>query len=367
MSKIGRGLCVGGVFDDEGGRGSGYFAKFAPVFSAACGASDDGIKVVNGGSFADLEGLMDGVGGFDAVLWAADVPNDKPKLVRAVKERNPKAMLVITKSNVSGKYDRMLLTARALQSKANLLVEFVRDGNGRVAGSLWDPLGNLFVERESDVGALAKAAGSRLAYLASVTRVGSVSVGPASVSPAGAEVFFALARGYADRFHELIHGTGENGRMMGNLSFRCENGFPSAKDGLSVWVSRRNVDKRALGPSGMVEVALGEGGATPVEYLGDDKPSVDTPIQRELYLAWPKARFMLHAHVFVKGAPFTKNVVPCGALEEAFEIMEALGPEYDGSRMAFVNLRGHGSLAVGPEASGFEGIGYVATEEEALV
>lgn len=350
--------CVGGVFDTQGGRPSGYFAKLSGALAGLLPAAAR-CQVVNGGSWDSVASLQAEVASqFDWVLWAADVPNSHPKLVNKLKEANPTLMLVITKNNRENKYTRAMLTARALQAKANLLVEFQRDAEGRVLASVIDPLGNCFIERTPDVGELARVLVSRLSFLARMTRVGSRSVGECPVfAPETAEqaFFFALVRQYAQRFHALIH-IDDNGRMLGNLSFRCENGFPSLRHEAGILVSRRNVDKRDIGLASMVPVKVHTEGV--VEYLGDQKPSVDTPIQRCLYARWPAARYMLHAHVYIDGAQFTETVVPCGALEEADEIFQVM-PDYDGQRVAYINLRGHGSLAVASRVAMLGDIPYI--------
>ena len=51
---------------------------------------------------------------------------------------------------------------------------------------------------------------------------------------------------------------------------------------------------------------------------------MDTPVQVRLYKTIPHINYIVHGHVYVKGAPFTKEAIPCGALEEVDEIMELI-------------------------------------------
>lgn len=349
-------LCVGGVFDDKGGRPSSYFRKLVNGLCNEIPHAD--IVCANGGFFADLEKQVEAVVDFDCVVWAAEIPNDKPKLVKQLKKINPKLMLVITKSNKEGKYTRKHLAARALQSKANLLIEFKEDFDYRVTASVIDPLGNCFVEDTPYVSVLAVAIYNRLRLLESMTRVESVRVGDiASPLIAGEDKaeFFEIVKDYAKQFHTLIHAE-DNGRMLGNLSFRCEGGFPSMRSGDLLMVSRRDVDKRSIGMGAMVPVDLRV--SDKINYYGDNKPSVDTPIQRLLYQQWPLANYMLHAHVYIEGAPYTEIPLPCGALQEAGEVLLVM-PEYDGKSLACVNLVGHGSLAVARDVSMLKNIPYI--------
>ncbi len=77
---------------------------------------------------------------------------------------------------------------------------------------------------------------------------------------------------------------------------------------------------------------------------------------------------MLHSHVYVEGAPFTKRRFPCGALEEVEEITEVFEAESFLVRVrketqAFISdftLRGHGSTVIGETEDCFADIPYIA-------
>ena len=53
---------------------------------------------------------------------------------------------------------------------------------------------------------------------------------------------------------------------------------------------------------------------------------------------------MVHSHVYIWTAPFTKTVIPCGALEEFFEIIQEY-PNRNSSNFC-INLKGHGSIVL---------------------
>jgi hypothetical protein len=147
--------------------------------------------------------------------------------------------------------------------------------------------------------------------------------------------------------------------MMGNASFRCENGFPTFRDGNLMFVSKRDIDKRDIGIAGFVPVNLASEHV--VEYYAikgnESKPSVDSPINLRLYNHMPGIRFMLHSHTYVEGAPFTAKVLACGDLREAVEVMLLVDAETD--RFA-VNLRGHGSLVGAAKPEMLRDVKYVA-------
>jgi hypothetical protein len=99
-----------------------------------------------------------------------------------------------------------------------------------------------------------------------------------------------------------------------------------------------------------------------VKYFGENKPSVDTPVQLRLYKYFPWANYMLHAHCYVDTSAIpdsfmakTSKPVPCGALEEVEEIVSAhvkastmLWDPYhqEPPRLLAINLVGHGCILI---------------------
>lgn len=350
-------IVIGGRFDDIGGRPSGYVRKLYEYLSAM---NNSGV-LVNGGTFEDLKGMVEYIcesAPCKALLWFPDVPNDKEKLVRQIKVRNPKLLLVTSKNNLDRKYSFMELIARALQVKANLLVEFtdpVHDPK-RIHASVYDPLGNCF-SRTEKIEETAVALMCRLEELAKFTRMSSNGDGLSGEAPVTPpEGFVELIRHYGDVFHDIIH-PADGSRFLGNASFRCESGFPSFKTEEGIYVSRRNVDKRSLGAESFVKVRIVT--ENTIFYDGPNKPSVDAPIQLRLYRYYTNVRFMLHSHVYIADAPMTRNIVPCGAIEEFYEILDLL-PRRDFTGAAYINLRGHGSLIMSDSIHLFQAVKYVS-------
>jgi len=327
-------LFVAGTFNDEGGKHSGLADKLFNELTV----HDDWAKVtyLNGGYWSEIADLS--FADFDQIFWLANIPNDKPKIVGQIKEQNPKCMLITSKNNTKGLYDALMIVGRALQSKSNLLIEFTKQDD-LVAMSVWDALGNVYVWREVDTYKVAQLITRRLCFLRRVQRIPSERAGDAIEAPDRYE-FFSLAQEHAAQFHSLIHAV-NSGRFVGNLSFRCESGFPSFREDGLIFVSRRNIDKRHISRDGFV--AVDPNSTSIIKYYGDHKPSVDTPIQVRLYKMFPRIRYMLHSHVYIEGAPFTKNVIPCGGVEECYEVGTAVGVKDDRS-FFMANLLGHGSL-----------------------
>ena len=152
------------------------------------------------------------------------------------------------------------------------------------------------------------------------------------------------AKDYATKFTETIFQTKDVKRFLGNSSFRWPKGFPSFRSGKYIFVSKRNVNKEYISINEFVPVYLEN---NKLYYCGDHKPSVDTPIQVRLYEKLSNINFMIHSHCYIKGAPFTKNALPCGAIEEVNEVLNLIKEHYENDYSKdfyLINLIGHGSI-----------------------
>lgn len=348
-------LIVGGTFDHDGGRPSGLVRS---IDKSIREKTTFDVTTVNGGWVADLhEEILPSVLGFDVVLWFANVSNDEVKL-RDVKAINPKCILITSKRNDDGKYTFAELISRALAIKANLTIEFSKDPDGLFNMMLFDPLGNVFYDGFM-VDEMCTKLLERTKQLILFTRVPTVqdTTQEAPEVPEETE-FFNFAHNCADIFHNLIRPAKGTERFLGNMSFRCQNGFPSfrGENGI-VYVSRRNVDKSDIGAASFVPTYLDD--TKTVKYFGDVKPSVDTPVQLRLYKHLPWANYMLHAHCYVDttGIPETVTLcttkpIPCGAIEEVAEVLTAyrIGRFYweynKHPRLVAINLVGHGCILI---------------------
>ena len=344
-------LIVCGTFDDIGGKSSGYAEKlFADIIAK------NKVDFINGSNFDKL--LNIDFMKYQIIIWFADIPNSAPKIINTIKLKNPKCMLITSKRNVDEKYKPFDLIERALNSKSNLLVEFTCN-HGKVSATLWDALGNVYLNKCEDIHRTAQALSEKIFDFGRVRRIASKKIGEATSVPNESR-FFALARQYADKFHSLVHAVNTS-RFVGNLSFRCQHGFPSFKSNDLVYVSRRNIDKRGIDQEGFVPVSTKS--FSPIKYYGLNKPSVDTPIQVLLYDMMPKIKYMIHSHAYIKNAEFTDNIVPCGDLREVWKVRDALvrsGTVVENVECFTVNLKGHGSLIGSSSVESLQDIDYYA-------
>ncbi len=148
------------------------------------------------------------------------------------------------------------------------------------------------------------------------------------------------------KLNTLVANKVENGntnRYFGNCSTRCSLMFPSHRCGPSnkILVSKRNSNKERLEPSDMLITNMDDAEKW-VLYQGskDIKPSVDTPIQLQLYKQFPHINYMIHGHAYIDGAPWSDNYYACGDLREVNSVALHINRTSAGA----VNLRNHGFL-----------------------
>jgi hypothetical protein len=353
MTKV---LIVGGTFDKEGGRPSKLIRS---INSELVKVKEFSVLCYDGGSVDFLHNdILPSVVHYDVVLWFANVSNDEDKL-RDVKALNPKCILITSKRNDGNKYTFAELISRALAIKANLTVEFSKHDD-KFNMMLFDPLGNVFYDG-FDVPEMCAHLAHRVSKLLTFTRVPSTRETELPMPEVPEETeFFEFAHDCAYIFHNLIRPAKGTERFLGNMSFRCQNGFPSfrGENGI-IYVSRRNVDKSDINAGSFVSTFLTEWNET--KYFGDYKPSVDTPVQLRLYKLFPWANYMLHAHCYVDTTGIqdtlqynTYTPVPCGAIEEVNEIWVpyvSKEPLWEACynkqpRLVAVNLCGHGCILI---------------------
>ena len=308
-----------------------------------------------------LDEILESCIDYDIVIWWANVPNELPK-IRNVKDINYKTILISSKRNINNKYSFQDLLQRLFLLKSNLTIEFSNNEN-KYNMKLFDSLGNLWYDG-LDIEECSKALLDRLKFIKSITRESTISseenIGSLScffnmfkqeiyksehnpIIPIKKE-FLNIVRDYAYKFAEATLQTKDVKRFLGNASFRCPKGFPSFREGKYIFVSKRNVNKEFIGIDEFVPVYLEN---EKIYYCGDNKPSVDTPIQVRMYNLLPNINYMIHSHCYIKDAPFTKNALPCGAVEEVDEILELLKDYYNNDfnkDLYLINLVGHGSI-----------------------
>lgn len=346
-------LFVGGNWDLNGGKISKIVDEFAKYLPNA--------TVYNGGNYNDLNKILESCIHYDIVLWWANVPNELPK-IRNVKDVNYKSMLVSSKRNIDNKYSFQDLLQRSFALKSNLTIEFSKNDD-LYSMKLFDPLGNVWYEGTS-IKECSEELLDRLNFIKNITRESTISseenigalawffnmfkeeIYKSELDPTIPikKEFLNIVRDYASKFAEATFQTKDVKRFLGNASFRCPKGFPSFRDGKYIFVSKRNVNKEFIGIEEFVPVYLEN---SKIYYCGENKPSVDAPIQVRMYEKLPNINYMIHSHCYIDGAPYTQKALPCGAIEEIDEIAKLLEEYYNNDYYKdfyLMNLIGHGSI-----------------------
>jgi len=331
MKKI---VVIGGTFDHEGGRKSSIVEKVS-TYIGKMWAKSYHTSYINGGYYSELSKNVD-FSDTDVLIWMPNISNDEDKILPDIKKKNPKLFLISSKRVVEKEYKESDIIGRLLAAKSNLGIMITKPSdiyNFKVL----DPLGNCYVD-SSSIEKLCDSIMYRVEEVTAMTRVRSVSIGEErdfTIDPA----FIEFVKHSANEFTKHVNAVNPN-RLLGNASTRCMYGFPAERQSNRIFVSQRNIDKKLIETKGFVEINPDV--EDRVEYYGDRKPSVDTPIQLRLFNFYPNINYMVHGHVYINGAPMTDLKVPCGFLEE-FEEVVALYPSPD-EEVVVVNLRGHGCL-----------------------
>ena len=350
---------VGGTWNGRGGKSSKVVEDLAKGVSLANKFLS--VAVHNGGYYGSLSKGLEArcCVPADVMIWMPNIPNNLPKLPN-IKAAHPKTILVSSKNNIPVEYSFQDIMAHGLALKSNLVLE-IRELDGLFTGRLFDTLGNVWRDTTIDFKEIGLAIADRSRNLMNIKRQGTVQSPEKTdliVTACNGEnivEFFKIVKDTAELFHKLIHPSKDITRFLGNASFRCERGFPSMRlsDG-RIYMSRRNVDKRFIRSDAFVQVGLNED-TDIVWYRGDHKPSVDTVVQVRLYREFSNINYMIHSHVYVKHAPYTSRMIPCGGLEEVDEVLRVVSDNDLRGRAYFaINLKGHGSIAFMSRLSDFE-------------
>lgn len=312
-------LVVGGKFDYEGWYQQ-RSSKIIELLAKAIGAN----AVYNGGTHKDLCNMN--LSGYDLIIWAADVDNHIKKFYP---KKDPGAVLIVTKVLRENRTQADALQ-RVFAMHGNAVITIDKEEELLFGFKLIDALNNSWGESRN-IENLAEYITKFYEWSKGSQRIWSEQY----VEPSLSELI-EINNQVAD-----ICEHSNVGRYFGNLSTRCMKMFPSLRQNQQmIWVSRRNVDKKRLTEKDMVLTWMENG---IINYLGSNKPSIDTPIQIKLYKRFPSVNFMIHGHAHIAAAPTTKHYFPCGDLREVDEIVRLI-EEDTRTNNGIINLKNHGFL-----------------------
>lgn len=346
-------LIVTGTFCKEGGKPS-YFGQ--KIFESFEKIPYDSIKFINGGNYDCLSIEFSKINSYDIIFWMPHIEDSVNDYLPCIKRENKTAILIQARRNDHNCYTTFQIVEKMFSVRSNICLEFSKSEDSKYTFRVLDPLGNLWYSGDSITEASDKIV-SHVSNILTLTRLPSYN-SLATVPTVRIEKSFIRAvQFYGWRFSELVNIEINKERFTGNASTRCMAGFPSVRNKDSIFVSMRNVDKNDIGENNFIPVNLA---ATEVQYAGQNKPSVDTPVQLLLYRYYYNVNYIIHGHAYIIGAPFTEKFIPCGYLEEADEVNKVF-KDHLSSNFA-INLIGHGCLILAKNISYFAELGMVARE-----
>ncbi len=285
------------------------------------------VTIVNGGSVQDLIDID--LQGYKLILWMANVDNEIHKYYA---KKDVGSILICSKV-LRDNRNMGDAVARIFKMNANAVIAIESDVNPFVF-NLVDALGNSWC-KTSNLLELTNSIGDLYRWHEESIRVGTILNKEMLIDDSSdrerLEEFAEVVKLVADKVENE-----RGGRYFGNASTRCAKMFPSYRfyrSRTSIFVSARNVPKDRMTVDDFVIVSLIDG---KVNYNSKSKPSVDTPVQLELYNRYD-INYMIHGHAYIDNAQFTDNYYPCGDLRELEEIEKCF------DRGVFViNLKNHG-------------------------
>ena len=332
-------MIVGGTFDNTGGKSSHFVDQIAHEARQWIEPDKVEVVVLNGGNLSELDEstIANSLEWATALLWMPNIDNSVAKILPTIKKKYPALVLIQSKRVIEKEYSDFDIIKRLLASHAALGLKITKEDD-TYQFTILDPLGNAWAENTT-LSVAIDCLMHRLDEVSHMTRVRSSQRGDV-IEFELEDDFLAAVKQLGEEFTMYVNAVNPE-RYLGNASTRCCYGFPSKRsDRGTIYMSKRNVDKTIISNQQFVEVTTGEDGQ--VDYFGEHKPSVDTPIQLRLYNEYPNVNYMVHGHVYVDGAPSTAASIPCGFLEEVDEILTSV-PDREASNFV-INLRGHGCL-----------------------
>lgn len=257
---------------------------------------------------------------------------------------------------------------RSLDERNNLTI--LKNGNLYAA---YDPIGSMWSSYTS-INQCMAAVMKRAKFLLKTHRVGCVNMGTAenlnTMNKAALSEFAEYAITAATVFQEKIPHKGA--KFLGNASMRDK------ENGNIAWMSKRGVDKEALGANSFVPTMMsgdirimpdGNISDNKVWFWCDDnktKPSRDAAVQLVLYNKLQNINYMIHSHCYVNDAVFTKTAIPCGAIEEASEVLSIID-DMPKSGFYAINLIGHGCIIMAETLDELKKAEFITREHPELM
>jgi len=303
--------------------------------------SIDEVTCINGGDIINDKHIIDNkliqahfiASQADLVIWMPNISNEAEK---DYPQKKTGAILICSKVMREG-YTRVDAISRIFKMHGNAVIAIYKEDK-IFRFELIDALGNIWYNG-SEIIKLCYAIEDFVNFTQSAKRVQTRK----------RDYDFVLSNDNKIQLQGLIDAnkklqeyimTSCGNRFFGNISTRCSKLFPSMRNGeVCMFVSPRNVDKSSITPDMMVPYFEDD------SYMGERKPSVDSPTQVRLYQALPNINFMIHGHAVINGGSIvrtTNEYKLCGDINEVYEVLNTIHDVNDNNFI--INLKNHGFL-----------------------
>jgi hypothetical protein len=292
----------------------------------------------NGGNLSNLNSAKQMVVDYDLIVW---MPNISNEIEKDYPKKKKGSILICSKRIDEYNHEQIgNAVSRIFRMNANAVIAVLKEDD-IYSFKLIDALGNLWIDTE-DISELSKMIETFAEWTKNSIRIESIpsklenvinTDNYVTINDNGIMNFCDIVKKISEDI-ETVRGN----RYFGNASTRCSYTFPSQKSYDGIFVSGRNTPKSSLTNEDFIKVEMQE---NKVVYFGDKKPSVDTPIQLELYKKLPNINYIIHGHAFIENVKITENYFPCGDMREVEEILNAL-PDFNDC--CGINLKNHGFI-----------------------
>lgn len=286
-------------------------------------------NIINGGTYHDLQEAAKVVNKYDLVIWMPNIDNGYQDVTFTKKT----GAVVVVSKRLRDNRTRGDAVSRIFKYHGNAVIA-ISEEHSAFTFELIDALNNTW-SKSTNIRKIGEKIKELQKWTSESVRVPSIR------TKDNMDTLLDITHRIADDVQEI------QGRFFGNISTRCSALFPSMKEQYSFYVSARDTDKKKLQRTEMVQCKKHKT-KDAIIFTGTKKPSVDSPIQLEIYKEFPWINYMIHGHNFIKGAKFTKDYFPCGDKREIPEITEAIKNTENYSkrtgRAGSINLLNHGFL-----------------------
>ena len=331
---------VGGDFDNNNGKESGIVKKMMRQFGF------NGNGYINGGNLDVIKSntVMNSISNSRLIIWMPNISNDEDKTY----PKKGIGTILICSKVIRPRYTYKDAIARIFKMHGNAVIAIEKDQSGFSTFTLIDALGNYWYSG-CEINELCSAIMRFYIFMSQTIHKGTIydeSLKDAlNDKPALLDSFVTLNNKLADY---IMASCGD--RFFGNFSTRCQRLFPTQRTNNYMYVSPRNTDKERLSANDFV--LYNPDSSSYVAENRANKPSVDSPVQGEIYKEFPEINYMIHGHAFIT-APNddirvlnTDNYFPCGDMRELDELTKCISHiiKHDGKNYGVVNLAGHGFI-----------------------